>query len=368
VVGGTRGEGGEAGGRTEAGQGGEGAQAQKGQSRSRCRADARPGHYAGCGAGCEFRARSTRRACTVARRRRSWNPAPPLPKVIQERMGSEGNAYMEARRNLPPGGSGGPATRRKRRLWTRGSLGDRTRQARQQRQARQGATATVERESAQQALDRVSASFAANQQRMAAQGPVAREELDRLALVRQWGDRWQYKTDINGRWYYANSEEGAVESATNTYRKLPADQRLTPAQLADQADAQRFAEWDARYGQQDLLTLKGMLDKAGGVRGVGADAEFTGNGGRRTGAAVANQGARDAGEFRLQMNIYLRERVRRAVDSGQPVPASVLADYPDLSPSFAAAPPTAPTPAAVAPTPAPPSPAPAPARRLHGHG
>ncbi|MBP8291321.1 MAG: DEAD/DEAH box helicase family protein, partial [Caldilineaceae bacterium] len=31
----------------------------------------------------------------------------PLPPAIQERMGAEGNAYMEARRNLPPGGSGG---------------------------------------------------------------------------------------------------------------------------------------------------------------------------------------------------------------------------------------------------------------------
>ncbi|MBP8291151.1 MAG: hypothetical protein KAX65_00170 [Caldilineaceae bacterium] len=31
----------------------------------------------------------------------------PLPKTIQQRMGAEGNAYMEARRSLPPGGSGG---------------------------------------------------------------------------------------------------------------------------------------------------------------------------------------------------------------------------------------------------------------------
>lgn len=30
----------------------------------------------------------------------------PLPSKIQQRMGSEGNAYMEARRSLPPGGSG----------------------------------------------------------------------------------------------------------------------------------------------------------------------------------------------------------------------------------------------------------------------
>lgn len=178
---------------------------------------------------------------------------------------------------------------------------------------------------------------------------IPREELERVDLIRRWGDKWQYRTQPGGKWFYANSEEGAIETATETYRRTSPDDLLTPAERFDKAEAARFAEWDSRHGRNSLSELKAMMDRASG--GTYNFREMTGTGDRRTAAAVNNQGLRDAGEFRLQMNIYLEERVKRALANGETVPDDVLAMYPDLQRAAqAATEPVAETVQAVAPT------------------
>lgn len=177
-----------------------------------------------------------------------------------------------------------------------------------------------------------------------AEGPVAPRteaemqdislaELERVELVRQWGDQWQYKFYVGGGWKYADSKEGAIESAVEAYRKAKPEELLSRAERDTQSGAARYADYDSRYGRMSMEEVKALRDRDRGVRGVGPEKEFTGTGGRRTKAAVANQGAREAQESAMMLNIYLRERVERALANGETVPPSVLADYPNLAPA-----------------------------------
>jgi hypothetical protein len=160
---------------------------------------------------------------------------------------------------------------------------------------------------------------------------VDRDELDRVELIRPWGDKWQYRFQPGGKWYYASNESDAVKQAQEAYRRANPKELVTSQERGESADRARYAEYHARYGNLSLTQAKKLLDDARGVRGVTMDKEIAGTGRRRTGAAVTNQGARDAGEFKLMMNIYLRERVSKELAAGKPVPPEVLADYPDLA-------------------------------------
>ena len=78
-----------------------------------------------------------------------------------------------------------------------------------------------------------------------------------------------------------------------------------------QADAELFSEMDRRYGKMSTPELEAEYQRLGGEVGdlqKSGSGEFNGNGGRRTGAAVSNEGARQVGEERLRLGVYMKMR------------------------------------------------------------
>ena len=87
------------------------------------------------------------------------------------------------------------------------------------------------------------------------------------------------------------------------------DYLIERAQASDAADAERNQSMGRLYGDKSLAELEAIYEAMGGqIRGMQSTREMDGNGGRRTAAAVANEGARDMGEHRLQLGIYIKDR------------------------------------------------------------
>lgn len=153
-----------------------------------------------------------------------------------------------------------------------------------------------------------------------AESNISEEELDRLGLVRKFGDYWQYRFDIGGKWYYANDKGGAIEQAKKTYLKTPKEQRLTPKELGELADKKRLATILERYKNLSASELKSRLNeidnKIKSLRKAGTR-EFTGAGTRRTSAAVSNEAARELAQERLDIEFLLNQPTVK-----QPEPAA----------------------------------------------
>ena len=140
---------------------------------------------------------------------------------------------------------------------------------------------------------------------------ISYSELKRFGLIRQYNGKWQYRIQPDGKFYYADDKAGAIEYATEAYqRAVSKGNLLTPAERAAKAHADFIANFDLRYGKMSLDELQEMIDQARQVRGVSHEIEIR-DGARSTWAATRNESARDAGEFILKMNLYLRERNRR---------------------------------------------------------
>lgn len=87
------------------------------------------------------------------------------------------------------------------------------------------------------------------------------------------------------------------------------------------------AEWDADmmarigrlYGAKSVAELEALYEQMGGeIRSTQSTRELSGDG-RRTGPAVANEGARQMGQHRLELGIYIKAR-----QAAEPVPAPVV--------------------------------------------
>jgi hypothetical protein len=157
--------------------------------------------------------------------------------------------------------------------------------------------------------------------RDAAESPDA-ESLEDHGLYKTWNGKHYYKFRPEANWMTANSKDDAIEQATKTYRGIPADQRKTRAQRNEAADQQAFEKMDGRYGK---LSIDQLEDKHAELKGAArdrSDREFTGTAyGRRTGPAVKNEGARDAGEEALQLGIYIKDRKAKEGATAKPAPA-----------------------------------------------
>lgn len=142
---------------------------------------------------------------------------------------------------------------------------------------------------------------------------VPYKELKRVCLVRQYNGKYQYRLEDkhgNGNWLYADSKQGAIETASEIYRRTPNERRLTKSERYAKSRAERIAEFDRNYGHLSLEDLRGLIADARKVKGTSVEREMN-DGKRRTRESTVNQGFRDAGEFILQMTLYLRERELR---------------------------------------------------------
>ena len=148
--------------------------------------------------------------------------------------------------------------------------------------------------------------------RRANESAPSEETLIDMLLLRDRGDRWQYKFSIDSNWMTANTKADAVERATSAYLAAPEEKRLTSQQRAKKADAELIANMDQRYGHLSIADLEAKYESLGGVvsdfQRAGAR-EFDGNGGRRTSAAVSSEGARDAGAEKIRLGIYIKHRI-----------------------------------------------------------
>ena len=159
----------------------------------------------------------------------------------------------------------------------------------------------------------------------------ANAELERLNLLREFNGKWQYRTagfqGSLGPWHTSNTKEGAVEMAVKFYQQMPEADRLGPEERAAKGNADAFAQSDRRWKHLSLDQLRTMHEEMGealpSLRKQ-AEREFNG-GGRRTGPAVAAQGARDTAETRMQLGIYIAEREAKETPAAktEPTPATL---------------------------------------------
>ncbi len=147
-------------------------------------------------------------------------------------------------------------------------------------------------------------------------------------------DLWKYKfSHEQGNFFTANTKEDAIERASAAYDKMPESERLTKQQRFDKATAKQDAELERRYGKMSVPELEERLERLGGeiasLQKAG-EREFNG-GGRRTAAAVSNEGARAAGQEKMDLARYIETRKARADYeaarvTGQDTPAEVVAE------------------------------------------
>ncbi|MDH1635752.1 LPD38 domain-containing protein [Aeromonas caviae] len=147
----------------------------------------------------------------------------------------------------------------------------------------------------------------------AVSGRIGEEELRDRDLLKEHGGHWKYRSAVGAGWLTANTKEAAIERAEEAYRKAVSKGEPVPTrdERFAQADAELFSEMDRRYGKMSTPELEAEYQRLGGEVGdlqKSGSGEFNGNGGRRTGAAVSNEGARQVGEERLRLGVYMKMR------------------------------------------------------------
>lgn len=156
----------------------------------------------------------------------------------------------------------------------------------------------------------------------AVSGRIGEEELRDRDLLKEHGGHWKYRSAVGAGWFTANTKEAAIERAEEAYRKAVSKGEPVPTrdERFAQADAELFSEMDRRYGKMSTPELEAEYQRLGGEVGdlqKSGSGEFNGNGGRRTGAAVSNEGARQVGGERLRLGVYMKmRRDRDTVESG----------------------------------------------------
>lgn len=161
---------------------------------------------------------------------------------------------------------------------------------------------------------------------------LSEEDLKDRDLLKEHAGRWKYRSSVGSGWFTANTKEGAVERAQEAYRKAMSKGESVPTrdERFVQANEDLFSEMDRRYGKMPMPELEAEYRRLGGavsdLQRAGAG-EFNGNGGRRTGAAVSNEGARQTGDERLRLGIYMKMRQEReGVSNDTPTVAPVSSE------------------------------------------
>jgi len=104
-------------------------------------------------------------------------------------------------------------------------------------------------------------------------------------------------------------EKGAYDRADAIKAlKQNRDYLIERAQASAEWDTDMMARMGRQYGDKSVAELESIYEGMGGeIRSTQSDREMNG-GGRRTGPAVANEAARQMGQHRLELGIYIKAR------------------------------------------------------------
>ncbi|MDY7841595.1 LPD38 domain-containing protein [Aeromonas caviae] len=179
----------------------------------------------------------------------------------------------------------------------------------------------------------------------AVSGRIGEEELRDRDLLKEHGGHWKYRSAVGAGWFTANTKEGAIDRAREAYRRAfeKGDPVPTREERWEQSEREFAGRMDNRFGGMTINELEKRHQNLGGTIAdlqLAGRHEMNGNGGRRTGAAVANEGARQAGQEKMDLERYIQLRREREEMAGSaptrmieearaevaPVDASTLAD------------------------------------------
>ena len=133
----------------------------------------------------------------------------------------------------------------------------------------------------------------------AARGGVVREptEVDLIDrdLLKEHAGRWKYRSAVGAGWFTSNTKEGAIDRAREAYRRAFEKGNPVPTREErwEQSEREFAGRMDNRFGGMTINELEKRHQNLGGTIAdlqLAGRHEMNGNGGRRTGAAVANEG------------------------------------------------------------------------------
>ncbi|MFR9719860.1 LPD38 domain-containing protein [Aeromonas diversa] len=148
---------------------------------------------------------------------------------------------------------------------------------------------------------------------VAVSGNLTEAELRDRDLLTERNGRWKYRSSVGAGWFTADSKESAIGMAQKAYQQAveKGDPVPTRAERWDQEEQEFVERMDRNLGRLTTPELEARYQKLGGtiadLRRAGRN-EMNGNGGRRTGAAVANEGARQVGQEKMELERYIQLR------------------------------------------------------------
>ncbi|EOI3362023.1 LPD38 domain-containing protein [Aeromonas hydrophila] len=166
----------------------------------------------------------------------------------------------------------------------------------------------------------------------AARGGVVPEptEVDLIDrdLLKEHAGRWKYRSAVGAGWFTSNTKEGAIDRAREAYRRAfeKGDPVPTREERWEQSEREFAGRMDNRFGGMTINELEKRHQNLGGTIAdlqLAGRHEMNGNGGRRTGAAVANEGARQAGQEKMDLERYIQLRREREEMAGS-APARMI--------------------------------------------
>ncbi|WP_323948798.1 LPD38 domain-containing protein [Aeromonas caviae] len=166
----------------------------------------------------------------------------------------------------------------------------------------------------------------------AARGGVVPEptEVDLIDrdLLKEHAGRWKYRSAVGAGWFTSNTKEGAIDRAREAYRRAfeKGDPVPTREERWEQSEREFAGRMDNRFGGMTINELEKRHQNLGGTIAdlqLAGRHEMNGNGGRRTGAAVANEGARQAGQEKMDLERYIQLRRDREEMAGS-APARMI--------------------------------------------
>lgn len=166
----------------------------------------------------------------------------------------------------------------------------------------------------------------------AARGGVVPEptEVDLIDrdLLKEHAGRWKYRSAVGAGWFTSNTKEGAIDRAREAYRRAfeKGDPLPTREERWEQSEREFAGRMDNRFGGMTINELEKRHQNLGGTIAdlqLAGRHEMNGNGGRRTGAAVANEGARQAGQEKMDLERYIQLRREREEMAGS-APARMI--------------------------------------------
>lgn len=149
---------------------------------------------------------------------------------------------------------------------------------------------------------------------------ISESYLKDVDLLKEHAGKWKYRYAVGANWQTANSKESAIERAQEAHQKAIAngDPLPTKDERYATSETEQATQMEQRYGKMSIPELEKEHARLGGVvsdlQQTGKN-EFNGNGGRRTGAATANEGARDTGLEKMRLEGYIQTRKEREADN-----------------------------------------------------